>query len=81
MQYLLKSLPTSKRQRVDELSDTDTSESSKDGSDTLLKEGEKTSLTQELKDNLLDTIANNLHADGQTDQDVFDKLANSLIRD
>ena len=39
----------------------------------LLKERDKTFLTQELKDDWLVTIANDLHADGQTDQDVSDK--------
>ena len=44
--------------------------------DTLLKKGEKTnSSRRESKDNLLDTIANDLNADGQTDQDVSEKLA------
>ena len=36
---------------------------------------ERSSLTRELKDDLLDTIANDLNADEQTDQDVSDKLA------
>ena len=69
-----------KRQRVDEMSssdiDIDTNNDASDSdSDTLLKKGEKSSPTRELKDDLLDTIANDLNADEQTDQDVSDKLA------
>ena len=71
----------SKRQRVDELSDSDTdsnneaSASLDKDSDTLLENLPKTCPTRELKDDLLDTIANDLNADEQTDQDVSDKLA------
>lgn len=69
-----------KRQRVDEMSDSDididtNNDASDSDSDTLLKKGEKSSPTRELKDDLLDTIANDLNADEQTDQDVSDKLA------
>ena len=70
----------SKRPRVNELSDTDTdsnedvSEISEDDSDALL-EGAKSCPTQDTKDDLLDTIANDLNADEQTDQDMSDKLA------
>ena len=71
----------SKRQRVDELSDSDTdsnneaSASLDEDSDTLLENVAKTRPTPEPKDDLLDTIANDLNADEQTDQDVLDKLA------
>ncbi|PFX19077.1 hypothetical protein AWC38_SpisGene16526 [Stylophora pistillata] len=68
----------SKRPRVDVLSDSDTdsnNDASESDSDTLLKKGEKTYPTRESKDDLLDTIANDLNADEQTDQDVSDKLA------
>ena len=71
----------SKRQRVNELSDSDTdpnndaSDHSEDDSDTLLKNGEQSCPTRELKDDLLDTIANDLNADEQTDQEVSEKLA------
>ena len=68
----------SKRQRVDEMSDSDidsNNDASKSDSNTLLKKREKSSPTWELKDDLLDTIANNLNADEQTNQDVSDKLA------
>ena len=68
----------SKRQRVDEMSDSDidsNNDASDFDSDTLLKKGEKSSPTRESKDDLLDTIANDLNADEQTDQDVSDKLA------
>ena len=68
----------SKRRRVDELSDSDTdsnNDASESDSDTLLKKGVKNSPTCESKDDLLDTIANDLNADEQTDQDVSDKLA------
>ena len=67
----------SKRQRVDEMSDSDidsNNDASESDRDTLLKKGEKSSPTQESKDDLLDTIANDLNADKQTDQDVSDKL-------
>ena len=67
-----------KRQRVDEMSDSDidtNNDASDFDSDTLLKKGEKRSPTRELKDDLLNTIANDLNADEQTDQDVSDKLA------
>ena len=36
---------------------------------------EKSNPTRELKDDLLDAIANNLNADEETDQDVSEKLA------
>ena len=71
----------SKRQRVDELSDSDTdsnneaSASLDEDSDTLLENVAKTRPTREPKDDLLDTIANDLNADEQTDQNVSDKLA------
>ena len=68
----------SKRQRVDEMSDSDidsNNDASESDSDTLLKEREKSSPTRESKDDLLDTIANDLNADEKTDQDVSDKLA------
>ena len=70
----------SKQPRVNELSDTDTdsnkdvSEISEDHSDVLL-EGAKSCLTQDTKDDRLDTIANDLNVDEQTDLDVSDKLA------
>ena len=70
----------SKRPRVNELSDTDTdsnkdvSEISENDSEALL-EGAKSCPTRDTKDDLLDTIANYLNADEQTDQDVSDKLA------
>ena len=47
---------------------------SEDHSDTLL-EGAKSCPTQDTKDDRLDTIANDLNADEQTDLDVSDKLA------
>ena len=71
----------SKRQRVNELSDSDTdpnndaSDHSEDDSDTLFKNREQSCPTRELKDDLLDTIANGLNADEQTDQEVSEKLA------
>ena len=71
----------SKRQRVDELSDSDTdsnneaSASLDEDSNTLLESVAKTRPTREPKDDLLDTIANDLNADEQTDQDVSAKLA------
>ena len=70
----------SKRRRVDELSDSDTdsnneASASLDGdSDTLLENVAKTHPTQEPKDDLLDTFANDLNADEQTDQNVSEKL-------
>ena len=42
--------------------------------DTLLERA-KSCPTRDTKDDLLDTIANDLNADEQTDQDVSDKLA------
>ena len=68
----------SKRPRVDELSDSDTNsnnDASESDSDTLLKKGEKSNPTRESQDDLLDTIANDLNADEQTDQEVSEKLA------
>ena len=68
----------SKRPRVDELSDSDTdskNDAPESDSDILLKKGEKSNLTWELKDDLLDMIANDLNADEETDQDVSEKLA------
>ena len=68
----------SKRQRLDEMSDSDidsNNDTSKSDSGTLLKKREKSSPTWESKDDLLNTIANDLNADEQTDQDVSDKLA------
>ena len=44
-------------------------------SDSLLENVTKTRPTREPKDDLLDTIVNDLNADEQTDQDVPDKLA------
>ena len=44
-------------------------------SDSLLENVTKTRPTREPKDDLLDTIVNDLNADEQTDQDVSDKLA------
>ena len=41
----------------------------------LKKERRVTRHTRESKDDLLDTIANDLNADEQTDQDVSEKLA------
>lgn len=67
-----------KRPKGDELSDSDTSSNndvSESDSDTLFKDGEKSNLTWESKDDLLDTITNNLNADKQTDQDVPEKHA------
>jgi len=69
-----------KRQRVDELSDSDTDSNNKasasldEDSDMLLKNVAKTRPTWEPKDDLLNTIANDLNADDQTDQDISDKL-------
>ena len=60
------------------MSDSDTNsnnDASESDSDTLLKKGEKSNLTRESQDDLLDTIANDLNADEQTDQDVSEKLA------
>ena len=67
----------SKRPRVDELSDSDTNsnnDASESDSDTLLKKGEKSNPTRESQDDLLDTIANDLNADEQIDQEVLEKL-------
>ena len=50
------------------------SEISEDDIDTLLERA-KSCPTRDTKDDLLDTIANDLNADEQTDQDVSDKLA------
>ena len=66
----------SKRQRVDELSDSDDDSiaSLDEDSDLLLENVTKTRPTREPKDDLLDTIADD-NADDQTDKDVSDKLA------
>ena len=48
---------------------------SESDSETLLTKREKSNPTRESKDNLLDTIAKDLNADEQTDQDVPEKLA------
>ena len=55
-------------------SNKDVSKISEDHSDALL-EGAKGCPTQDTKDDRLDTIANDLNADEQTDLDVSDKLA------
>ena len=56
-------------------SDTDSNNDTPESdSDTLLKKGEKSNLTWELKDDLLDMITNDLNADEETDQDVSEKL-------
>ena len=67
----------SKRQRMDELSDSDDDSmaSPDEDSDSLLENVTKTRPTRELKDDLLDTIADDLNTDEQTDKDVSDKLA------
>ena len=67
----------SKRQRMDELSDSDNDSiaSPDEDSDSLLENVTKTGPTREPKDDLLDTIADDLNADEQTDKDVSDKLA------
>ena len=62
----------SKRQIVDEMSDSDididtNNDASDSDSDTLLKKEEKSSPTRESKDDLIDTIANDLNSDEQTD--------------
>ena len=44
-------------------------------SDMLLQNGEQSCSTRELNDDLLNTIANDLDADEQTDQEVSEKLA------
>ena len=68
----------SKRPRVDELSDSDTdsnNDAPESDSTMLLKKGEKSNPTWELKDDLLDMITNDLNAEEETDQDVSEKFA------